>query len=1077
MEEEEEAMERRRRLRLPLRRPRWATVLIGFILLILLLFAIIWSQRRQLATDYIERELERRGVEASYRVTRIGFRTQRLSDVVIGNPARPDLIARNVEVRLLWRLWGPRIDFVNARGVRIFGRLVDRKLSFGELDKLLPPPTDAPFRLPDLDVDVADTAIALDLPAGRLAAAIEGRGNLADGFRGELAAVSSELLLGGCAVEAPRAHARVAINDRRPSIDGPIRAERFLCPDAEVDLASPVLNVDANFAETINAWRGNAGLQVQRAQLGTNSAAGINGTITFDGRRRLTRGTMDLTAVQARFGDFTTSRTNIDGGYAISLGTGNLSVVADARAQGVSAADAVRPLADLLSSAGGTPLEPIGDGVAGALSRAASAFEAMGSLRLVNAPGYGAVRFGQLSLESRSGARFGLSGGDGLTYYWPSGDVRLDGEFALSGGGLPATRVSLVQPRGGAPLRGEARIAPMTVRNARLALAPIRFRAESGGTTRIETQALLSGPFNDGYVQGLSMPIVGRFGNGGFSINQDCSTATFRSLRAAGLTLGPTRLPLCPTGRALVWSDGGEVQGGAEIREPRLAGNLGGTPITMVADRVRFALADPGFTSANVAIRLGQPGSVNRLDLETLAGDFTDDGVDGAFTGAAGKIANVPLLLLQGQGGWRVLGGDVTVDGEVTVADEMDPPRFWPLRSDDFHLTLVDGVIDATGWLQDPETGTRITEATIRHVLDTGVGNAALDVPGITFALDGYQPEELTRLTTGVVALVDGTLTGRGQINWNPEGTTSTGTFSTTDMNLAAPFGPVEGLTTTVNFTDLLGLMSAPGQVANVDLIRTGIDVVDGTILYQLLPDQRVRVESGIWPFMGGQLTLDETVLDFSQPSTKRLTFRVIGLDAATFVEQMEFANINATGTFDGIIPMEFDDRGGRIVGGRLEARPPGGELSYIGEVSEAALGTFGKMAFDALKSFRYERFTIGLDGYLAGEFLAEIELDGLNRNTGETGGLLASVLSQLDNIPFEFNISIRGPFRALIATARSFEDPTDLIQPVLPEVLQGLPTDTRVIREEESQTQTQTPPPPTIPETIIQPEESEGVQ
>ena len=41
-----------------------------------------------------------------------------------------------------------------------------------------------------------------------------------------------------------------------------------------------------------------------------------------------------------------------------------------------------------------------------------------------------------------------------------------------------------------------------------------------------------------------------------------------------------------------------------------------------------------------------------------------------------------------------------------------------------------------------------------------------------------------------MIALVEGTVKGEGQIEWGPGGTTSTGTFSTVGMNLAAPFGP-----------------------------------------------------------------------------------------------------------------------------------------------------------------------------------------------------------------------------------------------------------------------------------------------
>jgi hypothetical protein len=167
-------------------------------------------------------------------------------------------------------------------------------------------------------------------------------------------------------------------------------------------------------------------------------------------------------------------------------------------------------------------------------------------------------------------------------------------------------------------------------------------------------------------------------------------------------------------------------------------------------------------------------------------------------------------------------------------------------------------------------------------------------------------------------------------------------------------------------------------------------------------------------------------------------------MDAARFIQQMEFSNITATGTFDGIVPMQFDQSGGRIVGGHLVARPEGGTLSYIGELTDKELGVYGKLAFDALKSMRYSKLTIDLNGALAGEFVAGIELDGVARDPsltsapggGVSGMVARRALGQLAKIPFEFNISVRGPFRALIATARSFEDPSNLIQSVLPQEL-----------------------------------------
>ncbi len=1040
---------RRDRFLMPLRRPRWALVVWGFILLLALLILVVWLSRVRIATDLLHRELEERGVRATYKVTRIGLRTQRVEDLVLGDPANPDLTARWVELDVALDWPNPRVRLITARGVRLKGQVVNGAVRFGELDKLLPPPTGEPFRLPNQRVDVADAQVRLDTPAGRVGMAIEGKGNLAYSFDGRIAVMSRRLTPGDCELNNPRALFAVTTKDEEPSFRGPLTAARIEC--GGVDVIRPDLEVRATLMPGLDGWRGQAGIAADRLASGGNSFAGLSGRIAFNGTTKETRGTLDVAARSAAVGDYRAGRSNIAGRYVVSPASGEVSLLADLATTGLAAGSGaeLEGVARMLASADGTPVDPIGDALAAAVRRAGRDIDANAAIRFVRGRNFQAARLERLNLASRSGARLSLRGGDGLTYYWPSESFRLDADLALSGGGFPDARFNLSQPRGSGELSGVGGIAPMRAGGAQLVLSPIRFIASPGGRTRIETSALVSGPFNDGRVEGLSVPIRGTIGNGGFAFGEGCTNVSFRSLRAAGLTIGPTRLPLCPTGRALVWREaGGALQAAASIRAPRLVGRLGETPISFAADRVRFSLAEPGFTSSGVELRLGGPESANRLDLASLSGRFNARGVVGRFEGGSGKLANVPLLLSRMAGDWSVQGGDLVIAGGMTVADERDPARFYPLVTNDFRLTLHDNVIDANGWLSDPETGTRVAQATIMHALRTGRGHADLDVPGIRFD-SAYQPDQLTPLTLGVIALVDGTLTGQGRIEWGPDGTRSTGTFGTEGMNLAAPFGPVTGLTTRIEFTDLLGLVSAPGQVATVDRIQAGIDVFDGRIRYQLLPNLHVRVEEGRWPFAGGELLLQETMLDFSQESRKRLVFTVTGLDAATFVQQMEFSNIAATGTFDGVVPMEFDQSGGRIVGGRLVARPEGGTLSYIGELTDRDLGAYGKLAFDALKSLRYNKLTIDLDGALAGEFLARIELDGVATNTAPQGGLVGHVLGQVAKIPFEFNISVRGPFRALIATTRSFEDPTLLIQPVLPAELRDLPTEVTVQDEE----------------------------
>jgi hypothetical protein len=784
-------------------------------------------------------------------------------------------------------------------------------------------------------------------------------------------------------------------------------------------------------------------------QAGPHRLAGVRGRLTANGNIRDMRGELDIASGAAAVASFRASATRVTGDYALSPRHGHVALDGDIALRGFTAPGALRSVAASLRSGGGTPVGPIGEQLAAALLRLTEGGAvATARLRVVNRDGRGSVQFANLDLAARGGARLRAVGGSGITFNWPSSLLRTDGEFALSGGGLPTARFTLRQARAGGPIEGVGRIAPMAAGSSRLALGQVRFSALPDGTTRIETVALISGRFRGGRVEALSIPVRGRLSGGGFAFGESCAPASFQRLVLEDLSIGPSRLALCPTGRALVRrAPGGRVQGGGEVRGARLAGTLGRSPIEATAGRVRFDLAGRAFTATGVAVRLGRDPTLQRLNVGELTGRFVPGGVTGTFGALDGKLAAVPFLLDEGSGRWQVHRGDLAVEGRVRVSDERDPSRFHPLVSDDFRLTLAENQVHATGWLKHPASGTRVLRATIDHDLRTGTGRADIDVPGVRFALDGLQPEDLTRLTVGVIALVDGTVSGRGEIRWRPGSTTSTGTFSTEGMNLAASFGPVEGLTTTVQFTDLLRLESAPGQVARIDMIRAGIDVANGTVRYQLRPDSQVQIEGGQWPFAGGELLLQPTLLDFSRPDTRYLTFQVVGLQAAQFIDQTGLTAIELTGVFDGVLPMQFDVRGGRIVGGRLEARPGGGTLSYVGVVDRANMPAAGRMAFDALRSMRYSLLEIRLDGALAGEFLSRIRLEGLSAANRQN-----FLVRQFARIPFRFNITVRGPLRAVIGITRDMKDPSILIQPVLPEALQGRPTTVTTIQNEESE-------------------------
>lgn len=1021
-----------RRRRLP-RMTRARAIAAALALGLLIALLVVWSQRRPIATGYVDRELARRGVPARYRIADIGLRTQRLEDVVIGDPARPDLVADWVEVVTRIGFGVPEVVGLRAGRVRVRARLEGGQLRLGALDRLLPPPSGKPFALPNLDADVADARIRLETPAGVVGLRLSGTGGLADGFAGRLAGVAERLEAGGCGVERAAAALALRIHDGQPSLSGPVRAGVAACGDARASAVG--LALDATLGEALDRWRGRLGLEIGQVAGAGVRLSRLEGVIGFDGGPERTTGDVTLATRGMAVPRLAAASSSLAGRYR--LGTGGYRFDGTVVAEGAALAPKTRAAVARSGNAGaGTPVGPLLARAAAAAARAGEAMRLEAAVALAGRGGRGVLTARQLAVASASGASATLSGGTGVAFGWPGGALRVDGQLALSGGDLPGVAALLRQEAPGSPITGTALVEPYSASGASAALTQVAFRAGAGGT-RVTTLATLSGPLPGGRVDRLSVPLELVWnGAGRLRANPDCTPVSFARLQLSGLTLGATSLRACPTGPALVTLANGGIAGGARFAAPRLAGTLGGSPLRLEAAEAHYDLSGNRFALAGARTAIGHPERVTRIDAARIDGRVAGGAVAGVFAGAGGQIANVPLILSEGAGDWRFAGGTLALTGTARVADAEAEPRFAPLVAPDLRLTLAGSRIDASGTLRAPAGGVKVADVLIAHDLSAGRGQADLSVPGIVFG-DGFQPTDLTRYALGLVADVRGTVSGEGRIAWSPDGVTSTGTFRTTDAELAAAFGPVSGLSGEIRFTDLLALETAPGQVVTLAEVNPGIAVPGGLIRYRLLPGPKVAIEGGEWPFAGGTLTLEPTVLDFSQPGERRMVFRVAGADAALFLQQFEFENLYATGTFDGSLPILFGGLGARIEDGALKVREGGGTIAYVGELTERDLGFWGNLAFQALKSLRYRDLSIEMNGPLEGEMLTAVRFSGVSQGEGAKSNFL---VRRLQRLPFRFNVNVRAPFRQIFDSVRSYYEPSRLIERNLPALLEATP-------------------------------------
>lgn len=1024
---------------LPLRKPHFRTILFKKRWMTtgaaIALVAVAWLAREPIADRVIRDQLDDRGIPASYKIEQIGFGSEKLSNLVIGDPARPDLTAKTVEVTIGYGFSGPYVSAVRADGVRLYGRFVDGQLSLGALDKFRDPNDKTPFALPDLRVNVSDARARVETPWGNVGAALNGSGNLRNDFTGKLALIAPTVEAAGCSGQRVSFYGTVEVRNVRPRLTGPLRGASLRCADGTVTAASPQIALDLSLSENLKSWRGTTDASVARLAAGPILADRLGMKASFSGTSEKTVLDVDADMARLRGPNFAAETVSLQAKGSVGRAAPAIDgQIAFARASGSTALR--RSIADSGKALAGSPAGPLAERAAAALARMLVDVGGKAGFALKGEGNNARVELIAPAFTSASGARFTGSADSRIAYIFGTEQpaVTMLGGWTFGGGDLPSGSLALDRHADGR-LSGFARFAPYEAKAARLALAPIRFSGD-GGMMRFSTAVSLSGPLGDGRVDGLTVPVAGVVtSTGAVALNGGCTRVGIDRAEVSGFRFGTNSASLCSRPGAPLLSAGpGGLRGAIRVPGLALRGTSGSSPFAFDARSGEVDLASMRWALTAADVRLGEGDSITHFGAERLTGAPTPQGMAGALSGANGKIGVVPLTMSEIAGQWRWAGGALTLDGGLVLADAAPDARFFPLISKDASLRFADGAIDATAGFAERRSGAKVLDTVIRHRLGDATGSADLLVKQLRFN-DGFQPDQLTRLALGVVANVQGSVTGEGRIDWTPQGVTSHGSFTTTDTNLAAAFGPVTGLATTLRFDDLIGLHTAPGQTARVKEINPGIPVIDGEIEYQLLGDNRVRVEGGRWPFAGGELQLHPTTLDFNADQPRRLTFDIVGVDAAAFLQQFGFENINATGKFDGSLPVVFDGLGGRIENGRIDARGGGGTLAYVGELSNHNLGAMANFAFGALRSLKYDDLSIILNGNLDGEMVTDIRFGGVGQGEGATRNFLTK---QIAKVPLVFNVKVKAPFRQLITSAKGFYDPTILIEQNLSTLLQA---------------------------------------
>lgn len=994
-----------------------------------------WAWRKDIADDIIADQLHKLGLPATYRIVRIGPSEQVIRNLVIGDPKHPDLTIE--ELRVATRLtWGwPGIGRITVVRPRLFGALHQGKLSLGALDKALASGDgDKDHPLPDLDVAVVDGRALIESDYGRLAAKLTGAGGLRGGFGGELAVVSPRLAVEGCETGRATLYGKLSISGERPHFKGPLRTGGVTCRARDLQLAASGMQLDVVLDRRLDGGEGRLGLEGGALRIAGNRLAALTGSGRFTYRGEALNANFkaaarDVATAQARIGEL-----GFDGRMRSSHGLARFDLEGDIGGKRLAIGESVDSLlAKAVQSGEGTLAAPLARQFRTALARETRASTLSANLVL---------RRGQdgLTLVVPRGNLHGTSGASLLTLSRVQAQFGAEtdsgrrpvvtGNFASGGQGLPQISGRMESDARGR-LALQVAMPEYAAGDSRLAVPHLALTQSPDGAMRFAGEARLSGALPGGAAKGLVLPIDGRWGaDGALAVWNACTKIGFDSLAFANLTLERRSLQVCPApGGAILRSRGSGLDIALGVPNLDVSGRLGQTPIRIASGPLGYAqlAGRPGaLTAKAIDVALGPADAPSRFKLARLDAQVGKN-IGGTFDEADIGLAAVPLDLRQTAGNWRYAGGILTIDqARFTLVDRQAVPRFQPLIARDGTLRLENNVITAQAVMREPSSDREVVRADIVHDLGKTSGHADLSVAGITFDKD-LQAEALSPLLLGIVSDLRGSLHGTGRIDWNERGVTSTGRFSSDGLDFAAAFGPVKGLSGDVVFTDLLGFVTAPDQQLRIASVNPGIEVNDGVVGFQMEPGYLLRINGAKWPFMSGTLTLDPATMRIGASETRHYKLNVRGLDAATFVQHLELTNINASGVFDGEVPIVFDEQGGRIVDGYLASRDPGGNVSYLGALTYKDLSAMGNFAFGALKSVDYKHMEIGLNGSISGDILTRIAFDGLSQGSSADKNFLTR---QVAKLPIRFIVKIKAPFFSLFGSMRSLYDPTYLTDP-----------------------------------------------
>jgi hypothetical protein len=862
---------------------------------------------------------------------------------------------------------------------------------------------------------------------------------------------------------------QIPLDLSRATFEAAWRAARVRAPRLDAQGLTGVIGGEAVTRDdslVLRTWHAQAGASADTLTLADNILRAPRFNARAEGGEQQGRGAWSLAAQRFAGLALTSANPSATGAFTLDW---REDLVADGDARVVLAqaqldARAQARIRDALPNLPQAPIGPTFAAAEAALDRAAERFDLTLPLRLrADATGARLLVAAPAEANAASGARLRLSplrqDGPALQLELPALTLQGAAAVELSGGGAPnaALLLDTLTWAPDAPFEADGTLTLAGWRNAGAEIAAeelgvgILIQPNGRGAIDLRGPVRVTGPLGDGEVRDLvaTLNVAVHWGDGWrVAPARDCVPIQLGGLDAAGLSFAGGRFSLCALGNALITADArGRLGGGFAVQALALNGTMAGPqaqPAHLSARRVtgRFGGVEGDVRLALTAeaptlnIAMGEDRELNLVMARLTAEARIDDSwrVDGAFEHGGLTDPTLPGAVSAIAGRWsaapedgkpviRVVAGEALLEADP-ASDER--PLFNPLRLAEVDAVLRDGRIEAHGAVLLNTTARQLARFTARHDIGEGAGGADIGAPDIVFG-EGFQPYDITELARGVVENVRGPASIDASVTWTRDALQTGARVRLNGLSLASATIPViEDVRGEIVFDDLFAMTTPPGQEVRVGLLNPGVAVENGRVRFQLLKDGAIAIEQAEFGFAAGVLAMRPETIALGEDETEvLLTLRDVDASAS-----LNIPDLQATGRIEGSFPLRLTRQNAFITNGVLRAAG-GGRIAYTGAAGQQTEGVT-RVAFDALRDFRYEVLSLSLNGDLNGEIISDIEFTG--HNVGEPIDLspIATLPGigrvTMTGVPFRFNVKVTAPFRSLADTAATIINPGSLI-------------------------------------------------